>query len=339
MHSVKRLGTMLACALSASALVAGSAQASTVTVGSVLPPGSVPTEFKEVQTFFNTALPEKGVNLVSPVNGAIVRWRMQGAEGGPFYLRVLRPNGSGGYAAAGTSAGASPANTGLQTFSANLPVKAGDLIGVDPTNPTDKIGVVPVAGASFASIFPTPAEGATQPARNSKSGEEIELSAEVQPAPAISSLGTGSGSIAGGTTVTINGSDFVGVSSVKFGTVPATGFTVEAENKITATAPAAVGPGPVDVTVTTNAGTSPTVSNDRFYYQACVVPKLKGKQVKAAENALRRARCATGKVTGKHTKGAKVVKQSQKPGAILAPGSKVNLKQGVVHKKKGQSKH
>ena len=76
-----------------------------------------------MQTFFNTALPEKGANLTSPVSGAIVRWRMQGAEGGPFYLRVLRPNGSGGYMAAGTSNPATPTNNELQTFTANLPVQ------------------------------------------------------------------------------------------------------------------------------------------------------------------------------------------------------------------------
>ncbi|HEX3172970.1 MAG TPA: hypothetical protein VHQ43_01965 [Solirubrobacterales bacterium] len=73
-------------------LAAGAAQASTITVGSVLPPGSTATKFDQVATLFNTALPEKGASLVSPVNGTIVRWRVQDAKGGPFYLRVLRPN-------------------------------------------------------------------------------------------------------------------------------------------------------------------------------------------------------------------------------------------------------
>jgi len=65
--------------------------------------GLTPEEFKEIQTRFNTALPEKGANLSSPVNGLIVRWRLQGAVGGPFTLRVLRPNGSGAYTAVGSS--------------------------------------------------------------------------------------------------------------------------------------------------------------------------------------------------------------------------------------------
>jgi hypothetical protein len=131
--------------------MAGEAQASTITIGSVLPPGSTPTEFGQVQTLFNSALPEKGANLTSPVNGAIVRWRVQGATGGPFTLRVLRPNNSGGYQASGTSNPAMPTNSGLQTFSANLKVEAGDLVGVDPANAADKIGVAEVAGANYGS--------------------------------------------------------------------------------------------------------------------------------------------------------------------------------------------
>ena len=156
-----RLGFMTVTAACATALVALPAQASTVTVGSVLPPGSTPTEFGQVETFFNTALPEKGANLTSPVDGAIVRWRMQDASGGPFYLRVLRPNGSGGYMAAGTSNPVTPSAPGLQTFTANLPVKAGDLIGVDPTNATDKVGIAEAAGAGYGFIFPPPFDGAT----------------------------------------------------------------------------------------------------------------------------------------------------------------------------------
>ena len=175
------LASAIASVTALALFAAAGAQASTITIGSVLPPGSTPTEFGQVQTFFNTALPEKGANLVSPVNGAIVRWRVQGAEGGPFFLRVLRPNGSGGYSAMGTSNPATPSGTGLQTFNTNLPIHAGDLIGVDPSNATDKIGVADVAGASYGFVFPPPFDGATVAPSGTVSGKEIELSAEVQP--------------------------------------------------------------------------------------------------------------------------------------------------------------
>lgn len=333
-----RLGFIAVVASIGALLVATGAQASTVTVGSVLPPGATATEFKSVETFFNTALPEKGANLTSPVSGAIVRWRMQNPVGGPFFLRVLRPNGSGGYMAAGTSNPVTPAGSGLQTFTANLPVQAGDLIGVDPTNVTDKIDVAAVAGASFGFIFPPPFDGATVAPSGSEAGKEIELSAEVQPTPVITSVAPDFGPVAGGTTVTITGTDLASTSAVKFGTVPATSFKAESETKITAVAPPSAKVVGVDVTATTIAGTSATGKDDRFFYEGCVVPKLKGKKLKDAKRMLGRADCKVGKVTrleGKPSRAGKVLKQGTKPGKVLASGSKVKL---TVGKKPAASK-
>jgi hypothetical protein len=323
-----RLGFLAVAAMCAAGLTATGAQASTITVGSVLPPGSTPTAFGQVETFFNTALPEKGANLTSPVSGAIVRWRMQGAEGGPFFLRVLRPNGTGGYMAAGTSNPATPSGSGLQTFTANLPVQAGDLIGVDPTNAGDKIGTVEVAGAGYGFIFPPPFDGATVAPSGTVAGHEVELSAEVQPTPAITSISPDFGSVAGGTSVTITGTNLAAASAVKFGTVPATSFKAETETQITAVAPAGTTVGSVDVTATTLAGTSATAKGDRFFYEGCVVPKLKGKKLKAAKKALGRADCKVGTIQRRQGKRGKVIKQSPKPGKVLAPGAKVNLTVG-----------
>ena len=110
---------------------------------------------------------------------------MLGAKGGPFYLRVLHPNGSGAYKATQSSTAATPIGEGLQTFSTNVPVQSGDQIGIDPSNPSDEIGVATVAGAGYAFIFPSPFNGATVAPSGTENGKEIELSAEVQPAPSI----------------------------------------------------------------------------------------------------------------------------------------------------------
>jgi IPT/TIG domain/PASTA domain len=331
-RALGRLSALAVAATSALALATPAAPASTVTVGSVLPPGSVPTDFEQVRTLFNTALPEKGANLASPVSGAIVRWRMQDPEGGPFRLRVLRPNGSGAYTAVGTSNPATPSGGGgLQIFTANLPIRAGDLIGVDPTNGTDKVAVAEAAGASYGFIFPPPFDAATVAPSGSVAGKEILLSAEVQPAPAVSAVAPDFGSIAGGTSVTITGSDFNGASAVKFGSVPATGFTVDSETQITAVAPPSTKVGAVDVTVTTLAGTSPAVRDDRFFYEGCLVPKLRGKKLKAAKKAIWRADCKVGTIKRRKTKVSKVgkvVKQTPKPGKVFRPGAKVNLTVG-----------
>src|ERR1700744_2871198 len=117
-----RIGFLALALAAAWALVAAvAAQATTVTVGSVLPPAFTSTPFEGVRTQFNTSLPESGANLASPVNGAIVRWKVQGAKGGPFTLRVLHPNGSGAYTASGTSAAVKPLGLGIETFTTQLP--------------------------------------------------------------------------------------------------------------------------------------------------------------------------------------------------------------------------
>lgn len=326
-----RVGLAAVAVAGACALFAAAAGASTVSVGSVLPTTFAPSPFGQVQTQFNTALPEKGANLVSPTSGAIVRWRIQGAKGGPFYLRVLHPSGTGAYSASGTSGPATPSGTGLQTFTTNMAIRAGDLIGVDPTNGTDEIGVASVPGANFAFIFPPPFDGATVAPSGTGSGQEIELSAEIQPTPEVTAISPTSGSISGGTAVTITGTDFNGTSAVKFGTKPATGFSVDNDNQITATAPSGSKPGKVYVTVTTLAGGSPNVGAGRFNYTACVVPKLAGKHLKAAKKSLKQASCKLGKVkkvAGPASKVGEVIKQSPKAGKALAPGSKVSVKLG-----------
>ncbi|MGH3798231.1 MAG: IPT/TIG domain-containing protein, partial [Pseudonocardiaceae bacterium] len=73
--------------------------------------------------------------------------------------------------------------------------------------------------------------------------------------PVVTTLIPDTGPAAGGTSVTIAGDNFTGATSVTFGGIPATSFTVDAATQITATAPAhAVGP--AQVVVTTPSGTS-----------------------------------------------------------------------------------
>ncbi len=87
----------------------------------------------------------------------------------------------------------------------------------------------------------------------------------VPPAPTVSGVSPNSGSSAGGSTVTITGTNFTMASTVSFGTVAATSVTVNSPTSITATSPAG-STGPVDVTVTTSGGTSATSYADQFTY-------------------------------------------------------------------------
>jgi TolA-binding protein len=85
-------------------------------------------------------------------------------------------------------------------------------------------------------------------------------------APAVTGLEPASGPAGGGSRVRITGSGFTGATAVLFGPARASEFTVEADTALVALNPA--GSGSVDVTVSTPAGTSPAVADDRFSYQS-----------------------------------------------------------------------
>ncbi len=83
--------------------------------------------------------------------------------------------------------------------------------------------------------------------------------------PTVTSISPAAGPTAGGTSVTITGTNFTGATAVKFGTTDADSYTVDSATQITATAPAHAA-STVDVTITTASGTSATSANDQFTY-------------------------------------------------------------------------
>jgi hypothetical protein len=307
-------------------LGAADARASTVTVGSPL----TGTFFSTATcgnaggcTRANTALGDVGANVTSPVSGAVVRWRIAGNYGGTFKLRVLHPASSGQFTGAGTSAPMTATGTTTLTIPTSLPIQAGDLIGVDYGS-GHHLSDASVPGSAFSEWAPALPDGSTLGPGPPSSGLELLFNADVQPPPGIIAVSPASGSISGGTITTIYGHDFTG-GSVEFGSLPAASFNVDSDNQITAVSPKSSEPGPVDVRVATAAGTTPVLSTDRFSYTACVVPKLKGNKLEADKKKLRKADCKLGKVKGPTDKGAKVIGQQPKPGAIRPPGSKVKV--------------
>jgi hypothetical protein len=93
------------------------------------------------------------------------------------------------------------------------------------------------------------------------------------PGPTVTKLSAKNGSPEGGTEVTITGRHFVGVHAVRFGAVRAASWRVTSEGTIIATSPPDIS-GPVDVTVKTVSGTSPSTSKDRFTYSAPVIKTI-----------------------------------------------------------------
>lgn len=271
----------------------------------------------------------------------LVRWRiLKGEAGRPYKLRVFTPGAAGAFTAAGTSATGIAAGAGIETFATSLPVKAGQTIGID-LEATASLGLDSSTG-SYTFIEPHPADGETQtPGTPVK--DEWAYNADVQPVPKITAVTPASGSTAGGTQVSIAGTDFEGATSVHFGATSAA-FTLNSENLITATAPA--GSGTVPVSVTTNAGTA--TSSQLFGFIAptiappvittpsaltpepatCTVPGIKGRSLKAAKRRIRAADCAVGKATKKNGASArtgKIVKQVPPPGSTVPAGTPVKV--------------
>jgi hypothetical protein len=106
--------------------------------------------------------------------------------------------------------------------------------------------------------------------------------------PSISEVTPGTGPGAGGTKVTITGSDLSGATSIVFGTVGASSFVVnKAGTKITAYAPSEAA-GTVGIVVTTGLGPSLPTPADQFVFAGPVITALS-------------------KSTGSHTGGTKVI--------------------------------
>jgi hypothetical protein len=89
----------------------------------------------------------------------------------------------------------------------------------------------------------------------------------------VTALSTNGGPLAGGSIITITGTNFTGATGVSFGATAATWFAVYSDTAIVATAPAASA-GTVDITATTYSATSSTSSADQFSY--LTVPTVTG---------------------------------------------------------------
>ena len=93
--------------------------------------------------------------------------------------------------------------------------------------------------------------------------------------PTVTGVSPSSGPAAGGTSVTVSGTNLTGATAVDFGTNPGTSISGVTATSLTVTSPA--GTGTVDVTVTTPNGTSAVnAPSDQFTYNAPALPTVTG---------------------------------------------------------------
>jgi hypothetical protein len=320
----------------------GPASAQALTTIGQLAPANPPTTCVGGPNDAVQAQLSSGTSYSVPAPGGVITsWSTNAAAGTgqTLKLKVFLPVSANSYTVVAHDGPRTLIPSALNTFAVEIPVQAGDVIGLNDQNaPAAHSACLFKTGETgdefAASAIGDAADGSTETIAPAAGGFKLNITATVQQPPAITAVGPPQGSISGGTSVVISGHDFAAVSAVKFGSTPASSFTVNSENAITAVAPSNATSGPVDTSVTTVAGTSAISAADQFTYTAelptasCVVPKLKGKKVKAARKALTKADCKLGKVKGKKTKSAKVKKQSPKVGNVLPPGAKVNIKLG-----------
>ncbi|MEV7790751.1 IPT/TIG domain-containing protein [Streptomyces sp. NPDC087512] len=117
---------------------------------------------------------------------------------------------------------------------------------------TQITAVTPAHGAGAAAVTVTAPGGTSNPSDPSAYFYYVAL-------PSVTTIAPPSGPTAGGTSVTLTGTDLLGATAVKFDGVSATSFTVNSATQITAVTPPHAA-GSATVTVTTPGGTSEAVS-------------------------------------------------------------------------------
>lgn len=338
-------------AVLAASLCAASSRAAVVTVGTPLP---IPVEENvfigcgQPGCLFTNPSAPSGLSDISPVDGVIIRWRLYGPTGkigtnppssAPGYrLRVLSPFGAE-YLGAGTSASSLGAGTKVvATFPTHLPVKAGQLIGLEIGRDFGFLFGFSSAVTSMV-LEPAPADGeSTAPSTAWGTGHYLfPFNADVLPPPLIVGISPTGGLFTNGTEVTISGDNFAEVESVSFGRQPVN-FMVDSESRLTASVPPASMPATVPVRVVTAAGTAEAPAN--FSYEgfvhdtpSCVVPRLSGKLLSVARKTLRRFDCSLGRVRRRHhatARSGRVKRQSPRAGTVLSPGGKVGVTLGLI---------
>lgn len=126
--------------------------------------------------FSNVATPE----LQVPVDGTLTSFAINaGSAGGSVELRVLRPAGGGQYTGVGTSA-PQTLSLGLNTFTVSMPVKAGDVIGLDNSSSALMFDTTTPTALTAYYELPALADGATASPNHNQTGYRLLLSATVQ---------------------------------------------------------------------------------------------------------------------------------------------------------------
>ncbi len=159
------------------------------------------------------------------------------------------------------------------------PITAGTTVTITGTNLTGATAItfgtngaasgISCTATSCTALAPSGAAGAINVTVTTAGGTSATSSASkytYTAPPVITKVSPATGSVAGGTTVTVTGTNLASATAITFGPGNnATSITCGAKS-CTATSPSGIAPGTVDVQVTTAGGTSATTAADQYTY-------------------------------------------------------------------------
>jgi PASTA domain len=154
---------------------ASAADAATVTLGSPLT-NALPSQPIAISaTVRQAALP--GGTLVAPFNGQIRSWRLINASGG-WTLQVLRPAGVGFVSTSSTQSGT--LGPGIASFTARLPIRAGDSIGLASASASSTLGTSSdTPGAVFEAYVPPLTDNSAPRSSSTTGSRELGFNATI----------------------------------------------------------------------------------------------------------------------------------------------------------------
>ncbi|WP_169835025.1 IPT/TIG domain-containing protein [Pandoraea oxalativorans] len=172
------------------------------------------------------------------------------------YTYVAAPTISGISPASGAAPGGTSVTITGSGFTAGASVTfdGTSATGLTFNSPTSITVTTPAHAAGLVDVVVTTAGGSVT----------LPTSFTYASAPTVTSVAPQSGPTAGGTSVTITGTNLSGATQVTFGGTNAATYTVNSGTSITATSPS--GAGTVDIRVQTPGGTSAISGADRFTY-------------------------------------------------------------------------
>jgi len=177
---------------STTVLLGPAAAQATVTIGSDL--GRAPTLASGCAgscTMATSSLPSADLapgGPISPVNGTVVMWRVRvGSSTSQTNLRVITvPSTSGVPTGGGTSSTVTPSINTTSTYSAQLPIGAGDSVGIDCCASSASQILVPTPMAVSDRWAPRLVDGAPPRPPDSMLPDEIPVNAVIEPTSAFS---------------------------------------------------------------------------------------------------------------------------------------------------------